>query len=39
MANKPTFKQFLEMIYGLTLDDYNRMNYMQKQAVEIDYKD
>lgn len=36
---KPTFYEFLEKTYNLSLDDYEALNNLQKKAVEIDYRD
>ena len=37
-TNKPTFPEFLRRIYGLTLEQYDRLNDHQKTAAELDYK-
>ncbi len=34
---KRTFSEFLKIVYGYTMADYEALNEQQKKAVEIDY--
>lgn len=35
--NKRTFQEFLKIIHGMTMADYDALNDLQKKALEIDY--
>ena len=36
--SKPTFYEFIKMIYGMTIDEFEELNDYQKKAAEIDYE-
>lgn len=36
---KPTFEEFIRMIYGLSMDEYWSLNEFQRKAIDIDYHD
>jgi hypothetical protein len=37
--NKRTFEDFLKIIYGMSMVDYDRLPRLTQKAIEVDYID